>query len=375
MLLVFVLAFWWDFERREADRVMSESLNRPVFAACVIPECPHCKGIGDRLKEFAANRSELGREVVFTQINCRESDVCRRAKVTKVPTMILIRGKSAKYWRQTQGKTPAEWNRFLENSLGPRLYDRQRDGDAEETAFHLEIRAGEDDVLQEWERVAQAYEAYRCRFTHKFGAVTLITANLSKTCSVQRQIAKSEIEEFVNKYKFGDAHHYDWSEFRQQRQVFPVALSMVRDTIRDSQRAALATFSGKYCGKMRFGWASAQLDPKLWAIANMTAEDAPLLFAASTPKTPCSVVSRRKTGDRVHMKMLEHVVSGTKCTNDTVALTEDDDESPAMLPYFVVYYVASMVASASALLSTFCIDPGDRYTRYSHADFPDPSAL
>ena len=143
---------------------------------------------------------------------------------------------------------------------------------------------------------------------------------------------------------------------------------MVRDTIRDSQRAALETFSGKYCGKMRFGWASVS-DPKLWAIANMTAEDAPLLFATSTLETPCSVVSRRKTSDRVHMKMLEHVVSGTKCTNDTIALTEDDDETPAMLPYFVVYYVVSMVAGAAALSSTFCIN-NKRYESSSSSAQP-----
>lgn len=376
MLLVSLLCLWWDFSQQEFPKVVSESWERPIFAVCTIPECPHCMGMGDRLREFATN-TEYD-DVVFTHVNCRESDICRRAKVTRVPVVVLIRGSSVKYWRQTHAKTPGEWREFLERSLKSRLY---RNGVAQslasnETVFELRVPEGASDVVSEFERVAKIYEVFGCTFTYSFGSPMEITAHLSRSCAVKQTIERDEIEAFVKKYKFGDAHHFDRGEFKEQRKATPIALSLVRDTVRSSQLAALKAFSGAYCGRIRFGWASAQLDPTLWDVANMTVDNAPVLYATnSVRELPCSVVSRRKTGDRVHMRMLEHVLKGTKCTNDTLALTEDDAETPKMLPYFVTYYVVSMVIGVAALLSTICINPGERYKQAVHGDCPEADAL
>jgi hypothetical protein len=334
LLLRLTFSTWWNFSASEFGEYESRSLESPIYVICTAPYCPHCVGLPDSFRQFSATVSNTT-SVVFTHIDCTESELCGRAHVRGVPSFILIRGRAAKYWTVDYSRSPADWAGFLRAALGPTAREVNSDGLEEiaaaskdgGTSFHLSLAPSDRDILRTYRQLSQTLRIYGCALSYEFkeGARPTITALFSPRCGLIADAA--DMQDFTTRYRFSDFHHYDMNEYRIQSRDTPFGLAVVPDKLGTAHKEAFAQFSERACGRMRFGWASIRNDHNLFSVTNVEPQEAPFLYITGTvADEKCVVISKKKAADRSHFEIFENVIGGKVCTNRTRKEIKKDAE-------------------------------------------------
>jgi thiol-disulfide isomerase/thioredoxin len=359
-------ARWWDFNREEFARLESKSLENPIYAICTASYCPHCRGLPELLKNYSISLGNSS-NLVFTDIDSQQSDVCWRAKIRGVPTFVLIRGTSAKYWVLDYGRSPSEWSNFLQSQIGPTAREihssEERDWAISQsmeggTSFHLILPKSASDLLQLYKKLSITHRIYGVSLTYEWVETIEkphITAYLSPKCSITSDISADHLGKFMTMNRFSDLHHYDMTEWHGVRSNLPFGLCIVRENFQDSQKAAFLNFSAEKCNRMRFGWAAAKTDLNLFKSTKVAEDDAPFLYITGTGEQPCSVVSKRKIADWGHLPIFERVITGGDCSNSTQFARRDMTLTSGVKTYFSRFAVGSLVLGFAFLARPFVI--------------------
>ena len=114
------LSVFWEFSDQEFEAKIRDSLTHPIFAVAHTDYCPHCIGVPEALRRYAADLGD-STNLVFTTINCMKSNGCRRVGVQGVPSFRFIRGPNPRYWVQTHERGLPGWADFLNSVNGPPL--------------------------------------------------------------------------------------------------------------------------------------------------------------------------------------------------------------------------------------------------------------
>jgi thiol-disulfide isomerase/thioredoxin len=350
-------AQWWEFNNNEFNKYESASVDTPIFAICIASYCPHCRGLPELLQNYSATLGNTT-NLVLTNIDYQRSDVCSRAKIRGVPTFLLIRGTSAKYWVQDYGRSPNDWSNFLQNQIGPihreiHSDDEKRDSIRRSvnggTAFHLTLPQGQTDLLKSYQRLSARDRIYGISMTYEISEKIdkpTIEAFLSPDCATSATIDKAGLEKFIVDNRFSDFHHYDLSEYHSMRNKQPFSLCIVHNDLRESQSRAFQKFSSENCHRMRFGWASAKSDQNLFKTTRVSEDDAPFLYVTRPGQPECSVVSKRRMSDFGNSQIFERMINGGDCSNKTTfPRIEKPTKSHAIGGYVRVASLISLVAA------------------------------
>jgi hypothetical protein len=370
LLLFHCFCGWWSFSEEDFEAYESQSMEQPIFAVCTSQTCPHCRGLPDRLHSFSDSLGNSS-NVIFTNIDCSTSYVCGQARIAGVPTFLLIRGRSSKYWTTTYVRSSGEWASFLESQLGPTAREITSDADLSAhisrttegaTSFRLTLPESDAALLKAYQQLSGNLRVFGGSFGYTFGPESKaaeITAFFSPVCAVMSSVNADNIGAFLNRYRFSDFHHYDMMEWEEQSRDHLFGLVIVSEELKDSQKRAFHTFSKRLCNRMRFGWGSVRTDLDLFRTTNVEAEEAPFLYVTGqVNREQCTVISKKRIGDVSQIAILEGVIEGKSCSNATMieepAMTEKPKEEVTIVgPYFICFGVGSVVLGLVSLIRPF----------------------
>jgi hypothetical protein len=294
--------------------MLNDSLDHPIFAVCHTDYCPHCVGIPDAIRNYAA---QLGTStnVVFTLINCQKTDACQRLNSRGVPSFRFLRGTNARYWVATQERGLPGWADFLEKVNGPiaRKVDSAADRlepQAGSTAFHLAV-PDSGEVLAQYRRAATPLRLYGCSFSYSYETIAkpLLTAFLSDSCTVSiRPTTEEEIAQFLAENKFAATHEYDGPEFEDRDRNRALALLVSNGRPSGKRLQALDALAKRHCTKIRSGWALASEEDVVEAFGR-EAGDAPF-FGVLSDRARVNATSKKRIADADREGMIEDVIAG-----------------------------------------------------------------
>jgi hypothetical protein len=282
VLMLTASSAFWEFNDAEFDEKINDSYAHPIFAACYTDYCPHCVGVPKALRDYATSLGD-NTNVVFTTINCGNTERCAQLQIRGVPGFRFLRGRNPRYWLPTSERGLPGWADFLYKVNGPPLHKVDSPSEREEplwgsTSFHLSVYDS-DEFLNEYRRVAEDLRIFGCTFAYSLESVEnpTLTAFLSGNCHISI-VPKlpGDIKTFVERYKFSISHRYDSEEFEHRDKVIPLALVVSDDTPIHQHFAAIDKLAKKYCGEVKFGWATTA-DEVILNAFNRPAEDAPFL--------------------------------------------------------------------------------------------------
>jgi len=324
-MFVFLICFskseWWDFDQGSYPEIENQSLSKPVFAIFTSPSCPHCRGLPQMLKDYADGLNNT--KILFTHVDCSKHSLCSKAGIRGVPSFLLIRGQLQKYWVQTYERGSSGWNQFLNDQIKPSinlvdnletLNQQIKQSENGGTHFHLEFPNASRSILKSYKKTAAMFKFFGCSFSYSFSktSASRITAYRSQHCNLTLNNPPNTLHEFFEANKFSSFHPYDYDEFISSLSKTPMFIAFSEDKLQDSQKIAIDKLSGKYCGKVSFGWADVKSNEKLLQYAKKSSSDVPFHFVANSNKG-CLIVSMESTSTALRNIIVEKALKGENC--------------------------------------------------------------
>jgi thiol-disulfide isomerase/thioredoxin len=346
-----VRSVWWDFAADEFANYELDSIERPVFAVCTSPTCPHCRGIAESFRHFSTSVGPSS-NVVFTHIDCATSEVCGQAGVRGVPAFLLIRTPNPQYWVTDYSRTFSDWSRFLRGQIGITAEEVTDLADPIErslngpSSFHLIAPKNQREIVKAFKRWSSFYRIFNCSFTFAFDSEAqwpTVTVYRSPICSKTFQVRSRTLKKLIEDNKFGDLHRYELEEWRQTSANGPFGLFVVSEALDGAARDNLSLFSSQKCNRMRFGWASFRRDEQIAELTSMSEADAPFLYLTNRNQS-CSMVSGRVASPTV----LENVIAGN-CVDDGQSQVAVKESAQKLIVACVVFAV--MLAGVGMLVA------------------------
>jgi hypothetical protein len=295
------LSVFWEFSDQELDAKIRDSLAHPIFAVAHTDYCPHCIGVPEALRRYAADLGD-STNLVFTTINCMKSDACRRLGVQGVPSFRFIRGPNPRYWVQTQERGLPGWADFLNSVNGPPLVKVDSPSDRSNplwgsTSFHMSVDDS-NELLDAYRQAALDLRIYGGTFSYSFETIDrpVLTAFLSAGCNLTIWPKNSgDVSGFLSRNRFSVTHQYDGAEFENRDRTRPMALLVTEGFPSHQHFEVMDRYASKYCEDIRFGWAVAS-DQGIVSTFGRVAEDAPF-FALLNDRERVNVTTKKKIRD------------------------------------------------------------------------------
>jgi hypothetical protein len=313
-LLFLSFSSFWEFNDAEFDAKLADSLTHPIFAVCHTDYCPHCIGLPEALRSYAASLGD-STNVVFTLINCQRTDACQRLNTRGVPSFRFLRGSNPRYWISTNERGLPGWSEFLEKVNG--AASRKVDSAADRiepfpgsTAFQLAL-ADSGPVLAQYRRAAESLRMFGCTFSYSYESVSrpVLTAFMSDECnaSINPQ-SEEEIARFMTENKFAPTHEYDAGEFEGRDRNRALGLLVSEGHPSERHLQVLEGLAKAHCREARFGWVSTSQVDVVEAFG-MVAQDAPF-FGVLSDGAGVNATSKKRIADVARDGLVEEVIAG-----------------------------------------------------------------
>lgn len=271
----FAASVWWNYSDSELADKLSQSAHHPIFAVFYTDYCPKCYGMHERVEAYSQRVGESS-PIVFTKINCGNTDLCQKAGIKGIPVFMLLRGKDRRYWVQTEETADPGWNDFLKKETGDPVANitAKRPLDkflpktfSGSTHFHLRAPTGDTDALRGFREAAYHLRVYGCTFSYeKCAGKMSVRAYHSPSCFVKSR--SRNFREFMEANKFSSFHQYDEEEVDALKPPFALFVSEV--PIVGSQYDALEQIDYNFCRSLRIGYT---LTPSRYAEAKANKSD------------------------------------------------------------------------------------------------------
>jgi len=298
--MLLILSIWWSFSDKDYLKYESNSLKQPIFAVFTSPSCPHCKGIPERLQEYA---EELGNEsrVVFTAINCAKTKLCSKIGVQGVPHFFLIRGKDQRYWGITRESKAQGWTNYLESQVGPVVH--KMDTISEEdfnqirfggTHFHLVINETNSPILKKFSYLSAVYRIYGCGFSYSIDkdSNTELNVYFSRSCYHKWNVTIDMMESIISSNLRSHYHHYDAFEFFTDAKSKPIFVIVTSNSDNSAYYPLVSNvLSNNSCRGFHFGWASMDRDEWVMEASSHGISNKPFIFGYNK-KNKCTYISK-----------------------------------------------------------------------------------
>ena len=287
---------WWNFSINEFDELLKNSMNIPIFALCFSHHCPHCIGLPELLKNFSdgiGNRDDI----IYTAVNCDESDHCTNLQAEVTPSIIFIQGIDSKYWHVINSFNFTGWNYYIGLYSQSNFKEIYSDSELEQekmkdvhggTLFYLETNSKDDPLISELKNISIIYKVYNDSFAYRVNknVKTSFSAFTSRYCKKEYQFPfnKTEFISFIEKYKFGALHKYYFAEYiellklasnnyRNKKLIFLV----VEGNLNQTQKNTMIEMTKNHC-LLNTGWISCQDGMQFFRFTQTKYLDVPFLY-------------------------------------------------------------------------------------------------
>lgn len=320
VLLFLVHSEFWEYNDVEFESKINNSVNRPIFAACIGEFCPHCRGVPEKMREFAKQEGPNSK-YIFTVINCNKATGCSRLGIRSVPSFRLIRSPQSKYWTECRAREIQEWRRFLTDSGGQVMkVDDPDEGRDAEIVYHMAISDPNSEFLDEFREAAQTFAMYGGSFLYTLETIanpilTVISSNFCRQTFVVK--SRGQIKTIIAKNKFGFFHEYDGFEYDSRDKTVPLALVVTENMPLMLHLHAFENFTEKYCGEVKFGWIRAN-ENAIEATFNKSVRDAPYL-AMINDRLGITIASKARIADADRKGLFDELL-GKKSRKSSVSI-------------------------------------------------------
>lgn len=322
-------SIWWDFERKEIESVINDSLTKPLFVLLYAPDCPHCHGLPEQFRNYSESYGSR-ENILVTTIDCNANRRgCSVFPFHSTPTMLLIVGEDENYWPRTKLRWPHEWNDWINSYTDPQFREirtlEELEKAKEEPAdggatFLLEIRDKNDPVLETMNSLTKAYKIYNDTFVYMIKTELVepkLTVFRDKFCGREYHgdFSADSLKEFVDDNKFGIHHLYYPDEFTDLISNKRSLIYINNDeTLLPQQRTALAELPKGSCSDdVVFGWASVEDRREILNATKKSLIDVPFLYGIDRNRG-CEWIYQGKLSEAGERGIVESVVRGVCAT-------------------------------------------------------------
>lgn len=293
-LFTFSLSTWWDFNEAEFRSIVQNSIEKPLFALCYSPFCPHCSGLPEgfqRYNQGLGNRSDI----YITSIDCYNKGGCHHFGIRGTPHIALVLGTKRRYWPVTPERGPEGWDRWINQHIGPSLRRVYNESEIEKaklepkdggTTFYLEVATEDDPFIAKVKDLSRTFRIYNDTFIYRVITPTennfkpKIYAYYSQFCYRLYEGSINGIRSFLDQNKFGVFHRYDTGEFKNLAKHGKKAMILFsEEQPSSSQLHSLRCLPKDHCdAQYQFGWAQVKDDANILSFTGVKAVDLPLLY-------------------------------------------------------------------------------------------------
>jgi hypothetical protein len=274
-------------------------------------------------------------DVLITMIDCSvQGDECGHFYITGTPHMVLVMGPHRRYWPRVGSREGKEWNIFLDRYINPAFREVHNDSELLQakrepydggTAFHLETPVRESELMDELTRFSKEYRIYNDTFTYHIDETLkkpILTAHTSPYCSVTW--TSGNLQDFLEKYKFGSRHRYDMGEFYYASQQSRTAMLLVEDGLGHGQSYALEKIPKDFCQEIIFGYISVKETKEI--IKEIHRDRIMLPVLVHTNKAKCRTFYFGKTSEAASSGFLRITEKGDLCDRAFVFGVLEEEE-------------------------------------------------
>jgi len=304
MLLFFTcgcLSVWWDFKNPLFDEMVEKSIKTPIFALLYSPSCSHCKGLPELLRNLSAQDPDRT-DVMFTTVNCNYMSHCAHFHMSGTPSIQMIIGPDRIYWPSTNERDPVKWDAFIKHYTNYTIKEISSELELKEMAsvasqgayFHVEVKSKNDPLLIHIQSIVRKFIIFQCNFSFRVNNKinqTEIYAYRSPNCSIKYQgpLDISNVEEFIDKNKFGVLHQYRYAEWIAENKNQRTITLFTYDVIDSNQTETLIKMSQNRCRTTSVGWVAAKTTKELMRITKINMTELPSILV-SNRATGCSSI-------------------------------------------------------------------------------------
>ena len=323
-LLIFkIFSTWWEWDSTEFEEKKRNSYKKPIFIVCYSTYCPHCSGLPEGTKQYSdsdGNRSDI----FVTMIDCSKNPSCSQFQIRGTPHMVLVIGDKIKYWPRVYSKVGKDWNIFIDKYIKSNLKEILTENQLIEaknepsdggTTFYLETNDKNNKFFKEIYTLSKGLIIYNDSFVYTLNkkfTTSKLTAFISPSCGIQYSSKYGSISKFINDFKFGSLHLYDWDEFLEIKSKYSTAMIIVEENLLQSQKFALKTISKFYCNNFIFGWMNIKLSKNLLKDFNISKSDLPLLIVHNKNKN-CISKTKIRSFEASSSGFLKESLNGNAC--------------------------------------------------------------
>lgn len=294
MILIFFFqqsfSLIWKYNSSEIKDKLIESEEIPIFMFMYSTYCALCEDVileASKLSKQISDRTVIN----YTEINCVEDpETCSRFNITRTPSIFLISGENPRYWPRTDTKTVDGWNEFIDKYIGlsvkkinskEKLFNLINNISASENVIFCVVTPNEQDLkMKSIRRLSRKYTKYNVSFVYILDSTvetSTLTAYKSTKCSIQYDESQMDILQFIEKYKFGPFHKYNYEEWKNETSSNDLVVVYTKDSITQGTKISLSSIQNYYCD-VSFGWISAQESNDLLSLYELEEHDLPSLY-------------------------------------------------------------------------------------------------
>ena len=318
--MIFLIFLWWNYTDKEFEKIETTTLFKPIFSVCTSPTCPHCKGIPESLKSYS---DSLGNKtkIIFTNINCGYTKFCKRFGIQGVPSFFLIRGNNKKYWTTTYESKPNGWNQFLNNEIGPNIFEIQSLNNVSfsnfqngGSFFHLELNRSQLLLYKRYSHLSSIYKIYGTKFSYTFNTnsnsiLTIYYSN--QKFNKYLNIDLNNINNLIEKNLFSYYHHYDVLEFITIIKEKPLILIVTTTSTSNSQINIINNLIFENLN-ITIGWASMDTDKYTLEVSKNFKNIKPFLFGINQKKN-CLIKYYYLENNINYSLFINNLLNGNNC--------------------------------------------------------------
>ncbi|OHT12722.1 hypothetical protein TRFO_17339 [Tritrichomonas foetus] len=308
MLIFTLFLLWWEYNEDEFQKVFDDTWNKPLYAVCYSPNCPHCHGLPGRFIMFAKSMAERN-DIIYTAIDITNSTACQKLGARFIPYFVFARGTNRKYWLYPQFNCPIRWIEFIEDWGNPKIeklnlinkslnhYEKERELIRKTlnggSTFHLKVPENHS-ILSKYEDLSKKFRVYNDTFilsenNDLKNSRPEIIVYTSTNCSQTFEVNSSNLNKIVNNYKFSSLHHLDRKEWGKLSKSSNTVIFMNDGELNGTRLELLDQLSNEFCGVAKFGWAIIK-DQKAISITLKQNNDIPYI-AVINKNNSCQFIS------------------------------------------------------------------------------------
>lgn len=317
-------AQWWDMNEAGYPAKERNSLQNPIFGICTSPQCPFCKGMPEKLHEFA---DKIGNKtnVVFTHFDSSKTYVCSRAKIHGVPTFVLIRSQRSRFWTKTNAREPSEWTKFLNSQLHSSITQLAESKDIQShisklssggSMIVLEGKRSDKALYKKYQRAAgrTSYLMTPFYFIDAPLSKPRITAVFSPSCNLSQTIDPDKIESFVTKHFRSFQYNYELEDIQEVGVKKPLLLTASANSMMQSHRFAINKLSHEFCHDIQLGWFNTEKNKRILKAIKREKSEAPF-FVGINARQNCLMISKDRVLDVQQNGFIPKLLEGVNCSS------------------------------------------------------------